>query len=139
MLFTEPAVTCMALFASFVFGLIYMFLEVVPIVFRDIRQFSPIIASLPYLGIFIGVLFAVFINLANQPYYVKAMAKNNNKPVPEARLPPIVFGMVLLIAGLFWFAWTADPKFHWALPTVALGTLAGAMSRYPPAMAVLTC
>lgn len=121
MLLTEPAVTCMAFYASFVFGLIYLFLEVIPIVFLEMRQFSPVVSTLPYLSIFIGILCAVGINVANQPLYVKAMAKNNNKPVPEARLPPIAIGIVLLVVGLFWFAWTADPKFHWAIPVVALG------------------
>lgn len=121
MLFTEPAVTCMALYASFVFGLVYLFLEVIPIVYRENRHWGPIVSTLPYLSIFIGVLCAVFVNLANQPLYIKAMAKNNNRPVPEARLPPIVAGILLLVAGLFWFAWTAEAHFHWALPTVALG------------------
>ncbi|OAA61356.1 Major facilitator superfamily domain, general substrate transporter [Cordyceps fumosorosea ARSEF 2679] len=99
MLFTEPAVTCMAIYASFVFALIYMFLEVIPIVYLEGRHFSPVVSTLPYLGIFIGVLCAVFVNLANQPLYAKAMAKNNNKPVPEARLPPIVIGIVLLVVA----------------------------------------
>ncbi|EGX92870.1 bicyclomycin resistance protein, putative [Cordyceps militaris CM01] len=120
MLVTEPAVTCMAIYASFVFALIYMFLEVIPIVYLEGRHFGPVVSTLPYMGIFVGVLCAVFVNLANQPFYAKAMAKNNNKPVPEARLPPIVIGIVLLVIGMFWFAWTAAPEFHWMLPTVAL-------------------
>lgn len=123
MLLTEPAVTCMAIYASFVFALIYMFLEVIPIVYLEGRHFSPVVSTLPYLSMFIGVLLAVFVNLANQPLYAKAMVKNNNKPVPEARLPPIVIGIVLLVVGMFWFAWTAEPRFHWILPTVALGML----------------
>ncbi|KAJ3499724.1 hypothetical protein NLG97_g90 [Lecanicillium saksenae] len=125
MLLTEPAVTCMALYASFVFALMYMFLEVIPIVYLEGRGFSPVVSTLPYLSIFIGVLGAVFINLANQPLYAKAMVKNNNKPVPEARLPPIVIGILLLVAGMFWFGWTAAPKFHWILPTIALAFVGG--------------
>ncbi len=121
MLLTEPAVTCMAIYASFVFALIYMFLEVIPIVYLEGRHWSPVVSTLPYLSIFVGVLLAVFVNLANQPLYAKAMTKNNNKPVPEARLPPIIIGIVLLVIGMFWFAWTAEPRIHWILPTIALG------------------
>ena len=65
MLFTEPMVTCIALYASFVYALLYMTLEVFPIVFAQNRHYSLVVSTLPFLGLFVGVLFAVLINLAN--------------------------------------------------------------------------
>ncbi len=121
MLFTEPMVTCIAIYASFVFALLYLTLEVFPIVFYQMRGYGQIVSTLPFLGLFVGVLCAVFINLANQPRYIRIVDANNGKPVPEARLLPMVVGGVLFAVGLFWFGWTADPKYHWALPTVATG------------------
>jgi DHA1 family multidrug resistance protein-like MFS transporter len=54
------------------------------------------------------------------------MKVNNNMPVPEQRLVPMMVGAVLLPIGLFWFAWTDNyPSVHWALPA-ASGILTGA-------------
>ena len=120
MLFTEPMVTSIALYASFVYALLYLTLEVFPIVFMQDRGYSLVVSTLPFLGLFVGVLFAVLINLANQPRYIRAVDANKGKPVPEARLMPMVMGGFLFSIGLFWFGWTAAPHFHWILPTVAV-------------------
>ena len=121
MLFTEPMVTCIALYASFVYALLYMTLEVFPIVFAQNRRYSLVVSTLPFLGLFIGVLFAVLINLANQPRYMRIVDQHDGKPVPEARLPPMLLGGLLFVIGLFWFGWTAAPQFSWVLPVVAAG------------------
>lgn len=121
MLFTEPLVGWLALYASFTYSLIYLTLEVFPIVFYEKRGWSLIVSSLPFLGIFLGVLCAAFVNFANQPRYRRAVRENNGEAVPEARLPPLVVGGVLLSAGLFWFGWTAPPRYPWPLPVVASG------------------
>lgn len=52
MLLTETIITCVALYASFVYSLMFLMLEVFPIVFREDRGFGPIVASLPFLGPF---------------------------------------------------------------------------------------
>lgn len=119
MLFTEPMVTCIALYASFVFALLYMTLEVFPIVFAELRQYSLVVSTLPFLGLFTGVLSAILINLSNQPRYIRISNQNGGRPVPEARLPPMLIGGVLFAIGLFWFGWTAAPQYSWVLPTVA--------------------
>ena len=54
-------------YASFVYGILYLELEVFPICFEEIRGMHPVLASLPFLGLFIGALSPVFIYLANQP------------------------------------------------------------------------
>ena len=110
MLLTEPMVTCIAIYASFVFGLLYLTLEVFPIVFQEMRGYSLVVSTLPFLALFVGVLAAMGINLANQPRYIRLVNENGGKPVPEGRLLPMVVGGVLFAIGLFWFGWTADPK-----------------------------
>ncbi|KAA8644135.1 hypothetical protein EYZ11_001705 [Aspergillus tanneri] len=121
MFFTEPMLTCIALYASFVYGLLFLSIEVYPIVFYEQRQWSLVVSSIPILGIFVGVLCALFINIANQPLYVRAMVKNGGQPVPEARLPPMIIGGFFFSAGLFWFGWTASPPHCWLSPVVAGG------------------
>jgi MFS family permease len=107
MLATEPIVTCVAFYASFVYGILYLTLEVFPICFEEIRGMHPVQASLPFLGLFVGVLAAVFINLANQPRYRRISAAAGGKPVPEARFAPVAFAGFVFVTGLFWFGWTA--------------------------------
>lgn len=102
MLITEPMVTCIAFYASFVYGVMYAMLAFMPIVFQEERGYGTVVSTLPFLGLFVGVLCAVGINLANQSYYAKAMAKNKGRAVPEARLPPMLVGGILLSAGMFW-------------------------------------
>lgn len=124
MLFTESMLAFMALYAAFVYGLLFFQLEAFPIVFFDHRHFSLLPSTLPLLGLFVGVIFALGVNFANQPYYAKAVERNGGKAVPEARLPPMVLGGVLFAAGIFWFGWTSSPSYHWIIPTVAAGTCA---------------
>jgi hypothetical protein len=121
MLATEPMVTAIAFYASFVFALLYTTLEVFPIVFFQYRQWSLFVSTLPFISLFVGVLSAVFINLANQPRYARICAAANGKPVPEARLAPMAIGGVLFAIGLFLFGWTAKPPVPWPVPVVAAG------------------
>ena len=121
MLFIEPTVTAVALYASFIYGLLYLTLELFPILFYEQRHWSLFISTLPFFGLFVGVLFAILINLANQPRYARAVQKNSGRAVPEARLPPMFIGSVCFSVGLFWFGWTAAPEHPWPLPVVAAG------------------
>lgn len=118
MLFTEPMVSCIAVYASFVYSILYLTLEVFPIVFIEDRGYSTIVGTLPFLGLFIGVLSAALLNLANQPRYARLVDQNNGKSVPEARLLPMQFGSFIFCGGLFWFGWTAAPRYHWILPVI---------------------
>ncbi|KAL9092132.1 MAG: hypothetical protein Q9165_004565 [Trypethelium subeluteriae] len=119
MLFTEPMVTCIAIYASFCYALVYLTLEVFPIVFLDIRAWPLVVSTLPFLGLFVGVLFAVVVNLGNQPRYSRFVDANGGKPVPEARLQPMVVGAISFAVGLFWFGWTGGNKsIHWIVPVI---------------------
>ncbi|PWY84307.1 bicyclomycin resistance protein [Aspergillus eucalypticola CBS 122712] len=125
MLTTESILACVAAYVSFSYGLIYLCLQVYPIVFEEVRGYSPVIASLPFLGILVGTACAVGITFAYRTRYAKAVMDNGGKAVPEARLPPLVLGVIFLPTGLFWLGWTAAPNFSWVLPTVG-GVFVGA-------------
>ena len=125
MLLTEPMVTCVAFYASFVYAILYLTLQVFPIVFQEGRKWSPVVGSLPFLGMFVGILFSTGINLGNQPRYIRKCRASNGKPVPEARLPPLAIGACFMVAGLFWFGWTAAPKYPWESSVVAAAFIGG--------------
>ncbi|KAF2084204.1 MFS general substrate transporter [Saccharata proteae CBS 121410] len=128
MLTTEPMVTCIAFYASFVYAILYLTLEVFPIVFEENRHWGPFVSTLPFLALFIGVLCAVVVNLGNQPRYARIVDAHGGQPVPEARLAPMAVGAVLFAIGLFAFGWTANPKIHWAVPTVMSGFVSAGFS-----------
>lgn len=126
MLTTEPMVTAIALYASFVYAVLYMTLEVFPIVFEQKHHLTPVQSACSFLGLFVGVLFALGINLGNQPRYIRKVRESGGKPVPEARLPPMAIGGVIFTIGLFGFGWTgqADTSF-WAPLIFTIPTGAG--------------
>lgn len=128
MLVTEPMVTAIALYASFVYGMLYMTLKVFPIVYRDHRSWSILISSLPFLALFVGVLCAVFINLANEPRYKRISKAAGGRSVPEARLQPMAAGGILFAIGIWCFAWTADPPTPWPVSNVAAAVFAAGFS-----------
>lgn len=110
----------MSFYASFVYALIYGSLAAVPIIFGERRGWSPVVASLPFLAMLLGCIFGLVGNILNTKLYVKAIAKNGGKPVPEARLYPMMVGSFLLAAGLFILGWTGDMHVTWVVPCIGL-------------------
>ena len=119
MIIFEPIVTFVAFYASFVFAVLYLTLEVFPIAFRDRRGWPLFVSNLPFVSLFLGVLLAVLINLANEPRYRRISAAAGGKPVPEGRLLPMTLGGVIFVCGLFWFGWTTLNVF-WLSPMIAI-------------------
>ncbi|KAH0544712.1 hypothetical protein FGG08_001217 [Glutinoglossum americanum] len=125
LLFTEPIVLFITIYMSFIYGLLYLFLTAYPIVFQQIRGWKPGVAGLPYFGMIIGQLLAGGMIIAWQPLYNRKLKANNDIPIPEWRLPPVVIGGVAFTAGLFWFGWSGyRADIHWIAPTLS-GLLTG--------------
>ncbi|MCJ1475355.1 hypothetical protein MMC13_004017 [Lambiella insularis] len=124
-LVSEPIVLLLSIYMAFIYGLLYLFLTAYPIVFQQIHGFSPGIGGLPYFGMVIGMLLAGLTIVIDQPNYAKKLANNNNVPVPEWRLPPVIAGGASFAAGLFWFGWSGyRADIHWIVPTLS-GLLTG--------------
>ncbi|TVY59640.1 putative transporter, partial [Lachnellula suecica] len=126
LLFREPIVLLITLYTAFIYGILYLFLEAYPIVFAEIRGINTAVATLPYIGLIIGVLIGCGIVIAFEPRYNRKLKANNNIPVPEQRLLPMMVGATIFPIGLFWFAWTGNySSIHWIVPTLS-GLLTGA-------------
>lgn len=104
LLFLEPIVFLITIYTAFIYGILYLFLEAYPIVFAQYRGINEAIATLPYIGLIVGVLLGCGIVVAFEPRYNRKLEENNNIPVPEQRLIPMMIGAVLFPIGLFWFA-----------------------------------
>ena len=109
-----PVCFSVSLYNAFGYGLIYAALDAFPFVFREGRGWNPLVGSLPFLAILIGMILGGAVNvLNNSHYYNRRYMANGNKAVPEARLPPMMVGAVFLAAGLFIFGWTGAKEYPW--------------------------
>ncbi|KAI1402403.1 MFS general substrate transporter [Hypoxylon fuscum] len=115
LLFKEPIVFLMSLYAAIIYGTLYMLFAAFPIVFQRGRGWSSGIGGLAFLGILVGMLCAVAYTFIDNSRYLKIQEKHAGFAPPEARLPPTLVGSVFLPIGLFWFAWTNDPDMHWMI------------------------
>ncbi|TID26422.1 putative mfs multidrug [Venturia nashicola] len=107
-LFT-PICSLVCIYACFVYGILYSTLGAFPYVYQEQRGMNKLTGALPFLALFGGILLGAFALLANQSYYFQKFKQNGDRAVPEARLPPMMFGSIIFAAGMFLFAWTASP------------------------------
>ncbi|KAE8372014.1 major facilitator superfamily domain-containing protein, partial [Aspergillus bertholletiae] len=111
----EPICLFWNVYVGTVYAVLFLCFVGYPMVFQQLRGWSPGLAGLGFLGIGIGVTIAVF----SEPLVRKFLiAKHPPDPVtgkipPEALVRPICIGGVLIPIGQFWFAWTARPPVHW--------------------------
>ncbi|XPS80404.1 hypothetical protein M3J09_012361 [Ascochyta lentis] len=119
-LLMTPICFLISTYGSFCYGVLYMQLGGIPIIFAEMRGWSAVSSTLPFLGIFLGACLGCGINSYNQLLYNKVYHAAGDRAVPEARLPPMMLGSVLFSSGQFITGWTADPKFPWIAPVIGL-------------------
>ncbi|TKA73636.1 hypothetical protein B0A49_05183 [Cryomyces minteri] len=124
MLFAEPIVGFLSLYTAFAFAVVFAFFAAFPLVFGGVYSFDSSQTGLTFLaigtGICIAVPTAILLDRAlYQPVYRQKMAQGLSIVAPEHRLYSAMVGSVGIPIGLFWFAWTARPGVHWAVPVVA--------------------
>ncbi|KAJ5105669.1 MFS general substrate transporter [Penicillium alfredii] len=113
-LLIDPISFFVTIYYAVVYTLLYMLFSIYPIVFKQKRGWNAGVGELPLVGTVIsaclGGLALFSISQVNQK-----RAAQNHKPVPEDRLPSVMFAVTII-----WFAWTAQyNSVHWAVPTVA--------------------
>ncbi|KAF8002683.1 hypothetical protein OXX80_002823 [Metschnikowia pulcherrima] len=120
MLFTEPILFLISLYNAFIYGLLYLFLTAVPLIFEGEYRFSMGVAELPYLSMLIGVFIGGTIGILMEKRFVRKLEANGGKPIPEERLPPMMVGSIVFTIGLFWLGWSGSypQKVHWIVPTI---------------------
>ncbi|KAF4550299.1 Citrinin biosynthesis cluster MFS transporter-like protein [Elsinoe fawcettii] len=109
----EPVLVIFTIYMSLAYGILYLTFVMYPVAFVVERGWDPTAGSLPFLGMLIGIFIACGIIAMHSLYYVRPRLLRTNQLNPEDRLPPMIFGSVLLTGGLFWFAWTSSPDILW--------------------------
>ena len=120
MLVTEPIVLALSLYMAFVYGILYLFLTFYPIVFQQVHGMNAGVGGLPYFGMILGEVLAAVVIVAMQPGYNRKLDANNNMPIPEWRLPPVIAGGVAFAVGILWFGWSGfRADIPWIVPTLS--------------------
>ncbi|EXL68064.1 hypothetical protein FOPG_15861 [Fusarium oxysporum f. sp. conglutinans race 2 54008] len=120
LLFKEPIVLLLSMYMAVIYGTLYMLFAAFPIVYQQNRGWNQGVGGLSFLGIMVGMLFAIAYTIPANKSYVKMEEKHGGFPPPEARLSPCLIGSIALPIGLFWFAWTNYPSTHW-MASIAAG------------------
>ncbi|KAL0930658.1 MFS multidrug transporter [Colletotrichum truncatum] len=119
LLFREPIVLLLSIYMAIIYGTLYMLFAAFPIVYQQERGWSQGIGGLAFLGIMVGMIFAIIYTIPENGRYQRVQANNNGYAPPEARLPPATVGCIAVPIGLFWFAWTNQTSIHWMVSIAA--------------------
>lgn len=118
LLFTEPIVIALALTTTYLYGMIFIYLQGYPLVYTDEYNFNSLQEGAMFLVSIGGGLFA----LATQPiqnwmYRRSARSTKSGRPRPEARLYTACFAVWALPISIFWFAFTSThPEISYQIP-----------------------
>ncbi|PYI01080.1 MFS transporter [Aspergillus sclerotiicarbonarius CBS 121057] len=120
----EPMCLNLCIFSAILLGILYLFFGAFQLVFDNVYGFELWQRGLCFLGLFVGMLFAIFSDPLWRRNYVRLELKHE-KAVgrsddfqPEWRLPPAIAGGPLVTIGLFIFAWTIYSHVHWIVPLI---------------------
>ncbi|KAF9892481.1 hypothetical protein FE257_001590 [Aspergillus nanangensis] len=116
----EPICLFFDIYIGVFYAILFLCFVGYPIVFQELRGWSPGLAGLGFCGIGTGVALAV----CAEPLIRKVIAKHPKDPAtgqvaPEASVFPMCVGAVLSPIGQLWFSWTARESIHWISPILA--------------------
>lgn len=110
---STPICLLMTIYSSFVYAILYASLLSFEIEYARVRHWGPVVSKVPFIALLVGTFIGGVAVTSNTRYYVKRMRENNYKPVPEARLLPMMYGGIAFTGGLFLFAWTHSPNINY--------------------------
>lgn len=111
MLVQEPILLAMTCFMALVYALIYLAFFAFPYSFSVVRGWEIGVSALPFFGLLIGYLIGFLLSyLESTIRFQRLLREKHGEVAPEERLPPMILGSFILIAGMFWFAWTSFPS-----------------------------
>ncbi|KAL8937594.1 MAG: hypothetical protein Q9216_004352 [Gyalolechia sp. 2 TL-2023] len=124
LLFTEPVVFFLTLWAAFCFGLVFLMTQSIVQVYSSTYKFGDSASGLVQISLFVGETIGFFACLPQNVYHQRSAKRNPVEPgvpIPEARLPlSVPASLIGLAGGLFWYGWASVPQVHWMLPTIGL-------------------
>ncbi|KAJ5438874.1 drug/proton antiporter YHK8 [Penicillium daleae] len=123
----EPMCLNLCIFSAILLGILYLFFGAFQLVFNDIYGFELWQRGLCFMGLFVGMVFAILSDPIWRRNYMRlernyqTATGTTDEFQPEWRLPPAILGGPFVTAGLFIFAWTIYPDVHWIAPIIGSG------------------
>ncbi|KAL5394241.1 hypothetical protein PMIN06_006007 [Paraphaeosphaeria minitans] len=116
----EPICIFWNVYIALVYGVLYLCFVSYPIVFSELRGWSPSFTGLGYIGIGIGGM----ITICSEPLLRRLINSHKpdpatGKPPPEAMVSVVCIAAVCVPVGEMIFAWTCTPDVHWVAPIIA--------------------
>ncbi|KAF1962444.1 MFS general substrate transporter [Byssothecium circinans] len=117
---SEPICIFWNIYIALVYGVLYLCFVSYPIVFGQLRGWSPGFQGLGYIGIGIGGMVCI----CSEPLLRRLINSHpvdpaTGKPPPEAMVSVVCIASVCVPVGEMIFAWTCTPDVHWIAPIVA--------------------
>ncbi|KAL2853410.1 major facilitator superfamily domain-containing protein [Aspergillus pseudoustus] len=118
----EPMCLNLCIFSAILLGILYLFFGAFQLVFGNVYDMELWQRGLCFLGLFVGMSFAIVSDPFWRKIYIKLEKEQERngggEHQPEWRLPSAIAGGPLLTIGLFIFAWTIYPNVHWIAPII---------------------
>ncbi|KAF2871479.1 major facilitator superfamily domain-containing protein [Massariosphaeria phaeospora] len=116
----EPICIFWNVYIALIYGVLYLCFVSYPIIFSELRGWSPGMTGLAYMGIGIGGL----ITAGSEPLLRRMINSHapdpeTGKPPPESMVSVVIIAAVLVPVGEMIFAWTCTPDVHWIAPILA--------------------
>jgi MFS family permease len=116
----EPICVFWNLYIALLYGILYLCFVAYPIVFSDLRGWSPGITGLGYCGIGTGSVLCI----AMEPFIRKMINAHKvdpetDRPPPESMISIVCISAVCVPVGQTVFSWTCTPNVHWIVPILA--------------------
>ncbi|KAM3508857.1 hypothetical protein MY11210_006568 [Beauveria gryllotalpidicola] len=122
LLFTHPTIQFMGILLAYNFGLLYIVLSTFATLWIDRYHQNTLASGLHYIALVLGYTIAAQVGslLMDKIWaYLKNRA-GGVKTAPEYRVPLMVPGAVLVLAGIFIYGWTAQYRMHWIAPDIGI-------------------
>ncbi|KAJ7643637.1 MFS polyamine transporter [Roridomyces roridus] len=117
----EPIVQLLAIYMSYLYGLFYLFLTSMPLMFQGTYGESVGVSGLHYLALGVGVTGASQINARLMDYIYKVLKRRyGGVGQPEFRLPSMVPGSIFLPIGFLITGWAVQAKVHWIVADIGI-------------------
>lgn len=118
MLAVEPILFLISLYHGFIYGILYLCLECVPLIFEDYGWKGGNV-FLPYLGMLVGTILVSITNLVIfEPRFNRILAASPSPVLPEERLPLMMLSGIAFPVGIFLLCWSGAYHAMWFVPTV---------------------
>ncbi|KAJ7607992.1 MFS general substrate transporter [Mycena polygramma] len=116
LLLTEPTVIVFSIWIAFAWGIMYSMFESILPVFHDLYGFNQGQLGLTFIGMTVGAFLGFGTNLYQETLYRKYFPSRG----PEARLYAACAAAAMFPAGMFIYAWCAQPDIHWIVPILGV-------------------